>query len=216
MPANGSQSLGGTLLRSLASTAARWALSLLVPLIPPGAVLLARGTDFVRGSHAVAGWVILVVAALFGVLCLSVAYNVALLLQRRRGRRRTLSVVPKGAPYSLKWDLGGKQTAAGSVPVMMVWGDFQITNVTKEGAVAVPRTILVAWCRVWRIFPYRLRVVGFGVHEHLDAGSTLSDRLHWMIDPPIRAEGQTLRAKIGLIDHLGRANWTPWLRWPYM
>src|SRR5688572_22823465 len=202
------------ILQALARPAGRWAGPAIVPLIPPAAVVLAWGTEFVRNSHPVPGWVILLTTALLGLLGLSVAFNVKSLLQHRRGRRRMVAIVPEGYAHSLHWSLGERQTRAGSIPSMMVVGDFQITNLTK-GGVGVPRTVLVAWARFWGIIPYRVQVVGPGLFQDLQADTGRHERLHWTIDPPIRTAGRPLRAKVGLVDHLGRMIWTPWIRWPY-
>jgi hypothetical protein len=102
----------------------------------------------------------------------------------------------------------------GDAPVMMPTGDFLIVNL-REGRVGVPRSVLVVSYRRWKFLPARQHVVGFGLFEDLNGRGGREERLHWEIEPPVLKLGDTLIAKVCLIDHAGRENWTRWLRWPY-
>jgi len=95
---------------------------------------------------------------------------------------------------------------------MQIVGDFHITNVAPF-AVTVPRTVLLVSYKACRVIPWRLRIEGPGVYKGIDARTLLRERLMWTIQPAILQQGQVLRAKVGLIDNLGRTNWGTWLEW---
>src|SRR5215472_2254219 len=131
-------------------------LSLLATLVPPAALVVSEGRDFVRMPHSVQGWVFLFGTGGAGLLVFSVVLNVAQWVRIRKATRRTLRIVAEGYPTSVWWHMGA---AVGGVPAMQVVGDFHITNVAPFD-VTVPRTVLVVSYKVCWVIPWRLRIEG--------------------------------------------------------
>jgi hypothetical protein len=99
---------------------------------------------------------------------------------------------------------------------MMVWGDFHIAN-RAPAPVVVPRSLLAVSYKRWGFLPARHYVESVGMFQAIGGNRVHEERLHWMIEPPILKDGETLIAKACLIDHLGNENWTRrWLRWKYL
>jgi len=42
------------------------------------------------------------------------------------------------------------------------------------------------------------------------------ERLIWFVERPFLMKGQTMRAKVGLVDNLGQVNWGEWSTWKYL
>lgn len=183
-------------------------------VLPSVGVLLAYGWAFLRTTHPIPGWAVLCALATGGLFAASVVLNVGQWLTRRRERGRTVQAVAQGYPSSLNWNMGARMGPP-DVPLMMVWGDFHITNLTPHN-VAVPRAILLASYKRWYVVPWRKRFEGPGIYNPIAGGRAMRERLHWNIEPPILRKGAALRARLGLIDHLGRVNWGEWLNWKYL
>lgn len=179
--------------------------ALLGPVVGSGSVYVIAGKEFVWSSHPVPGWVLVGSAGVAGLCVVSVAVHVYQWLRRRRGG---LLAIEHTGPRALWWQMGKR----GDVSVMMPCGDFLVTNRTPA-YVAVPRSVLVVGYRRWGFLPARRRVDGFGVFEPLKGHAAREERLHWDIEPPVLSEGEALRARVCLIDHLGGETWTAWLRW---
>jgi len=177
-------------------------------LLPSGTAVAIYGRDFVTSSHSVPGWAILIAVALVGPL--------AFLLVREglRWRRRTPTlVIEHRGPHALHWGMGQRDTT----DVMQVFGDFTITNRASSGRAFTPRSILEVRYRRWGVLPARRRVDGFGVYEPIPPVSIHgNERLDWHVEPAVLKRGETLVARVCLIDHLRGENWSHWLRWPYM
>ena len=193
------------LARDLIRQLGVWVLGAVLGFLPPAAVIKAYGVDFITKQHQVPGWAILLVIGLAGpILLVGVVYY----YRHHRSSRllQNLTAVPEGYPSSLNWSLGKR----GDQPVMLVVGDFVITNATK-GPLIVPRTVLVLSYTFMR-FPRRY-IVGPGVWEPIDARTAKKDRLIWTVESPIRRSGKTLNARVCFIDQFNREYWTPWLSW---
>jgi hypothetical protein len=177
------------------------------PAVFSGVVVAVAGWEFVKSSHVVPGWVIVIAAGITGLCLVSVGLHFSRWRLKQRGGAL---VMEHSGPRVLTWDFGRR----GDTPIMMVWGDFQIAN-RAPGNVVVPRSIMVVSYKRWGFLPARRRVEGFGVFEPLAGHRVREERLHWEIEPPIVNEGDPLIAKVCLVDHLGNENWTRWLRWRY-
>lgn len=181
--------------------------TLLGPLVGSGGVYVIAGKEFVWSSHPVPGWVLVGSAGVAGLCVVGVGLHLYQWLRRRRGG---LLAIEHTGPRALWWQVGKR----GDVSVMMPCGDFHVSNRTPA-YVAVPRSVLVVSYRRGGVLPARRRVDGFGVFNPLEGHAARQERLFWEIEPPVLREGEVLRARICLIDHLGGENWTGWLRWPY-
>jgi hypothetical protein len=186
-------------------------LTALFGALPPAGLLLAYGLDFITAAHLIPGWAVLCSVAVAGLFVASVGLNVRQWAARRRHMQRTVQVVAQGYSTSLLWDMGTRVGPPDS-PVMSVRGDFVVTNLTPL-SVTVPRAVLLASYRSWYVVPRRKRVEGPGVYKPISGQGQVSERLQWEIEPPVVRRGEVLRAKVGLIDHLGRTNWGEWLHW---
>jgi len=182
--------------------------SLVGPLVGSAGVYVIAGKDFVWSSHSVPGWALVGFAGVAGLCVASVGAHLYRWLHAKRGG---LLAVEHTGPHALRWQMGKR----GDVPIMMPCGDFYITSLSSAN-VAVPRSVLLVGYRRWGVLPASRRVDGAGVFETLKGHGARKERLIWHIEPPVLREGEVLRAKICLIDHLGGENWTGWLRWPYV
>ena len=174
--------------------------------LPSGAALAIVGRDFVTSPHLVPGWVIALILALAGLGALGAWTGWTGWRKRRRGGPL---VIEHRGPRALNWTMGKR----GSQDVMMVLGDFSITNRASFTAIT-PRSVLVLSYKRWGFLPARRHIDGFGV-EPIEALSVRKDRLEWHLEPPILNRGDLLVARVCLIDQLGTENWTNWLRWTY-
>ena len=177
-------------------------------LASQGALLWAYGVGFLRNSHPVFGWLIASAVGV-GVLFLpSVALNV---IQWRRARRtRNFVIVAEGHPMALHWGMGTQ----GDKPVMIVAGDFHITNLTAQN-LGVPRTELIVSYWTWGVIPRRKRVAGIASVNVIQGRKQGRERLIWMIEPPVLKRGQTLRARPVIVDGLDHVNKGKWRDWIY-
>lgn len=196
------------------NTATTIIIGILSGTLPPMAVLWAYGFGFITATHPIPGWAILGALVGAGLLVFSIGLNAAQWLRDRRRRRRTLTIVAEGYPNALNWSMGEK-TAPVKAPVMMPCGDFHITNVTSSN-MTIPRTVLVARYRLWGVIPWRRRVDGAFPSNVIQGRHLLRERLIWMVEPPFLNKGQTMRARVGLVDNLGQVNWGEWYDWSYL
>ena len=183
-------------------------------VLPPLGVLLASGRRFSTTAHLVPGWLILCASAAAGLFAASVGLNIGQLLVRRRAARRTLSIVAEGHPNALNWSIGEWAKPA-KAPVMQPCGDFHITNLSSAN-ITVPRTVLVAKHMLWGFIPWRRRVEGASSRNVINARYVTQERLIWFVERPFLKKGQTMQAKVGLVDNLGQVNWGEWSTWTYL
>jgi hypothetical protein len=171
-----------------------------------GAILWAYGWDFLTAAHPIRGWVILSAVGIVVLFLSSVTLNV---VQWLRARRRTFAIVAEGHPSALHWGMGSQ----GEKPMMMVVGDFIISNLSPYDLL-VPRTELIVSYRLWRVVPRRKRVVGVAGIGRLKSHHQGRERLMWMLQPPLLRKGQPMRARPVLIDSLNRVSKGDWHVWP--
>lgn len=131
--------------------------------------------------------------------------------------RKTLIVLPARAD-NLWWETGEQD----GNPCMQVAGDFFFTNISAD-PVLVPKTRLVVYGTRYLFIPTRRLVEGnilvrqaqgylFG-HTDIPARELTEGRADWIVQPPIRLEGQVLRGQACFIDGYGNEHWTPMLTW---
>lgn len=168
--------------------------------------LWASGWVFLKDAHPVRGWVILSGIGLAVLLLTSAALNV---IQWRRTRQRTFAIVAEGHPGALRWGMDPENRE------MFVIGHFQITNLTSND-LRVPRTELIVSYRLWRVIPWRKRVVGMIGNNGIKARIQRHEQFMWTIAPPILKRKQNMRAQAVIVDGFNRANESDWYRWRYI
>lgn len=105
---------------------------------------------------------------------------------------------------------------------MQVWGDFYVTNASKQ-AILLTSATLKAWRRRFWLVPCPLRVLGivhvrspgsrvYGTYE-VPPGSTTDARAIWFPKPPFEIPGRDFRACACFVDQLGNEHWTRRLTW---
>lgn len=133
--------------------------------------------------------------------------------------RKTLIVLPARAD-NLCWESGEQD----GNPCMQVAGNFFFTNIGTD-PVLVPKTHLVVYGTRYLFLPTRRLVEGsilvrqaqgylFG-HTDIPARELTEGHADWVVQPPIRLEGQVLRGQACFIDGYGNEHWTPMLSWQY-
>jgi len=131
--------------------------------------------------------------------------------------KRTLIVLPARAE-NLWWQMGEQD----GLPCMQVVGDFHFTNISAE-PVLIPKTHFVVYGTRYVLLPLRRRVEGtilvrqaqgylFG-RTDVPSREMTEGRAEWMVQPPIRLEGQNLKGRACFIDGYGNEHWTPMLTW---
>jgi hypothetical protein len=133
--------------------------------------------------------------------------------------KTTLIVLPDHETR-LWWHMGG----VSGKPAMQIVGDFYFTNITSE-PILVTKTFILAYTWKCGFIPFPKRVEGhvFVQHAERDVSGpyhilprhTSKGMANWWIQPPIKKEGQTLRARTCFIDHFGNEHWLPALTWRY-
>jgi len=165
--------------------------------------------EFLRATHPVRGWFILLGALIVVLFLASATLNGV--QWRRRTRQRTFSIVADGHPTALHWNMGG----VADRPAMMVTGDFYITNLSSHN-LGIARTELVMAYKIWGVIPWRRHVQGTLAGAVMPARKQTRDRFIWFIEPPILKEGQQMRARVVMIDTFNDSSKSDWYRWRYL
>ena len=133
--------------------------------------------------------------------------------------KKTLIVLPARAD-NVWWEMGQRD----GLPCMQILGEFFFTNISTD-PVSIPKTYLVVYGSRYVFLPTRRLVEGtilvrqaqgylYG-HTDIPARELTAGRADWVVQPPLRMEGQLLRGRACFIDGYGNEHWTPIMTWQH-